>query len=69
MTQIKYHGVDTGIPISENHILRIKENNGQYSVVVVDIHSLTVERSDWYDSVQDLNDDFMHKYDVILVVE
>ena len=29
MTQIKYHGVDTGIPISENHILRIKENNGQ----------------------------------------
>ena len=29
MTQIKYYGVDTGIPISEKHVLRVKENNGQ----------------------------------------
>ena len=37
--------------------------------VVMDMHSLTVERSDWYASVQDLNDNFMHKYDITLVVE
>ncbi len=29
MTQIKYYGVDTGIPISEKYVLRVKENNGQ----------------------------------------
>jgi hypothetical protein len=40
MTQIKYYGVDTGIPISEKHVLRVKENNGQYSVVVMDMHLL-----------------------------
>ena len=53
MTQIKYYSVDTGFPISEKHVLRVKENNGQYSVVVMDMHFLTVERSDWYASVQD----------------
>ena len=35
----------------------------------MDMHSLTVERSDWYASIQDLNDNFMHKYDITLVVE
>lgn len=40
MTQINYHGVDTGIPISEKHVLRVKDNNGQYSVVVMDMHLL-----------------------------
>ena len=69
MTQIKYYGVDTGISISEKRVLRVRENNGQYSAVVMDMHSLTVERSDWYASVQDLNDNFMHKYDITLVVE
>jgi hypothetical protein len=29
MTQIKYYGVDTGIPISEKHVLRVKENIGR----------------------------------------
>ena len=68
MTRIKYY-VDTGIPISERHVLRVKESNGQYSAVIMDMHSLTVERSDWYASIQDLNANFMHKSDIILVVE
>jgi len=68
MTQIKYYGVDTGIPISQKHVLRVKENNGRYSAVVMDMHSLTVERSDWCASIQNLNN-FMHKYDITLVVE
>jgi len=60
MTQIKYYGEDTGIPISQKHVRRVKENNGRYSAVVMDMHSLTVERSDWCASIQDLNN-FMHK--------
>lgn len=36
MTQIKYYGVDTGIPISQKHVLRVKENNGRYSAVVME---------------------------------
>ena len=67
MTQIKYYGVDTGIPISQKHVLRVKENNERYSAVVMDMHSLTVERSDWCASIQDLNN-FMHKYDITLGV-
>ena len=56
MTQIKYYGVDTGIPISERHVLRVKKSNGQYSAVVMDMHSITVARSDCYANIQDLND-------------
>ncbi len=35
MTQIKYYGVDTGIPISQKHVLRVKENNGRYSAIII----------------------------------
>ena len=63
MTKIKYYGVDTGIPISQKHVLRVKENNGRYSAVVMDMHSLTVECSDWCASIKDLNNN------IILVME